>query len=261
MRMLYGLRVPDSTRLVEVRTLVGNLSRSRVIFRGPIEEHGVEVTEDAIADHVATDSKFWEWISAQIKQRRVPVDSASDGSMVRLKLSVCFIQQDGSKAILDEATGATSIVTEDSWEFFRATQTNQDQLSQLALMERFFTLMMEQQKELPNQIARILSVITETGKATLQTSAAESSRIIQASVEPMKAQMALIDKAHTHETTRADKSSDAVIRMMNSDDFKKTGGFAENLVALATAAPQLLSLLKKADEFLTPREVKKELKD
>lgn len=262
MRMLYGLRVPDSTRLVEVRALAGNLSRSRVIYRGPLEEHGVEVTEDGICDQVAMDSKFWDWIGAQLRQRRIPADSSGDnGGVVRLKLSLSFIQQDGSKAIVDEASGATSIVTEDSWEFFKAAAGNQEQISQLALMERFFTLMMEQQKELPTQIAKILSVITETGRATLQTSAAESSKIIQASVEPLKAQMALIEKSHTHETTRADKSTDAVIRMMNSDDFKKPDSLVDNLVTLAGAAPQILLLLKRADELFLQRATKKETKD
>ena len=106
--MLYGLRVPDSTRLVEVRALIGNLSRSRVIYRGPLEEHGVEVTEDSIADLVATDARFWDWVSAQVRQRRIPTDSAGDGSIVKLKLALSFMQQDGSKAIIDEATGATS---------------------------------------------------------------------------------------------------------------------------------------------------------
>ena len=112
-------------------------------------------------------------------------------------------------------------------------------------MERFFTLMMEQQKELPNQIAKILSVVTETGKATLQTSAAESSKILQASVEPLRAHMALIDKSHTHETTRADKAADAVIRMLNSDD-KKGSSQVDDIIKLVGAAPALLALLDKA---------------
>lgn len=251
MRTLYGLCVPESARLVEVRALVGNLSRSRVIFRGPVEEHGVDVTEDSIADLVAADSRFWDWISAQIRQRRIPADSAGDGSMVRLKLSISFIQQDGSKAILDESSGVTAIVTEDSWEFYKATQGNQEQMSQMAMMERFFTLMMEQQKEMPNQIARILSVITETGKATLQTSAAESSKILQASVEPLKAQMALIEKSNTHETTRADKATDAVVRMLNSESFKKGGDSqVDDFIKLVGAAPALLAMLEKAKKSL-----------
>ena len=250
MQMLYGLRAPDSTRLVEVRALVGNLSRSRVIYRGPLEEHGVEVTEDSIADLVATDARFWDWISAQVRQRRIPVEGAGDGSVVKLKLSLSFIQQDGSKAVIDAATGATSIITEDSWEFFKSASSNQEQTGQMAMMERFFTLMMEQQKELPNQIAKILSVVTETGKATLQTSAAESSKILQASVEPLKAQMALIDKQHTHETTRADRASDAVIRMLNSDDFRKGESQIDDFVKLIGAAPAILALLEKAKKAI-----------
>lgn len=252
MRTLYGLRVPDSARLVEVRAITSLNGKHRVIFRGPVEEDGIALTEDAIADVIAGDSRFWEWIDAQRRQRRISADNAGDGSLVRLKLSVSFINQDASKAILDESNGATSVVTDDSWEFHRSTAVTQEHLVPMAFMERFFTLMCEQQKdireqqkELPNQIARILKEVTDTGKAALQTSAAESSKILQASVEPLKAQMTLIEKSHSHESTRADKASDAVIRLLNSET-KKESSTVDDLIKLASAAPALLALVEKA---------------
>lgn len=263
MRTLYGLRVPDGARLVEVRALASLHSNRRLMFRGPLEEDGVTLTEDSIADTVASDIKFWEWVDAQRKQRRLSPDKDGDGSMVRVKLSITFVNQDASKAILDESTGATSVVTEDSWEFHKGSFGQSEQLIPMTILDRFMTLMcaqqkehreqltahqrdlLEQQKELPNQIARILKEVTDTGKAALQTSAAESSKILQAAVEPLKAQMTLIEKSHSHESTRADKASDAVIRLLNSET-KKESSTVDDLIKLAGAAPALLALLEKA---------------
>ena len=146
--------------------------------------------------------------------------------------------------LLDEATGATSLVTDEAWEFHRGSAGHADQANPMNLIERLMTLVIEQQKEMPNQVARLLKEVTDTGKAALQTSAAESSKILQASVEPLKAQMALIDKSHTHETTRADKASDAVIRLLNNPE-KDKGNMVDDLVKLVGAAPAMLVILEK----------------
>lgn len=247
MRTLYGMRVPDGARLVEVRAVTSLNARPRIVFRGPLEEHGVTLTEDAISDAVATDSKFWDWVGAQVRQRRISADNTGDGGLVRLKLSISFINQDASLAILDESSGATSVVTGESWEFYKSSTAHSDQMNPMVLVERFITLMVDQQKELPNQVARILKEVTDTGRVALQTSAAESSKILQASIEPLKAQMALIEKSHSHETARADKASDAVIRMLNNPEKDKSSTVDE-LVKLATAAPAILAIFEKVVE-------------
>lgn len=245
MRTLYGFVVPDGARLVEVRAVTVPSVRPRTIFRGPLDEFGVVITEDSISDTVATDAKFWDWVGAQVRMRRVSAEQRSDdGAVIRLKLSVSFINQDASLAILDEATGATSLITDEAWEFHKGSAGHTDQANPMNLIERLMTLVIEQQKEMPNQVARLLKEVTDTGKAALQTSAAESSKILQASVEPLKAQMALIDKSHTHESTRADKANDAVIRLLNNPE-KDKGNMVDDLVKLVGAAPAMLVILEK----------------
>lgn len=248
MRTLYGFVVPDGARLVEVRAVTVPSLRPRTIFRGSLDEFGVAITEDAIADTVATDAKFWDWVGAQVRMRRISSEQRSDdGAVVRLKLSVSFINQDASLAIVDEATGATSLVTDEAWEFHKGSTGNSDHANPMTLLERLMTLMFEQQREMPNQVARLLKEVTDTGKVALQTSAAESSKILQAAVEPLKAQMALIEKSHNHETTRADKASDAVIRMLNNPDKDKSST-VDDLVKLVGAAPAILTILEKVVE-------------
>lgn len=245
--MLYGFVVPDSARLVEIKAVTAPSVRPRSIYRGPLDDFGVSTTEDSISDLIASDARFWDWVGAQIRMRRLSAEHRSeDGAVVRLKLSVSFIQSDGSLAILDEATGATSLITEEAWEFHKGASGYQDQNNPMALVDKFMTLTLELHKEMPNQIARILREISDTGKGALQTSAAESSRILQAAVEPLKAQLAMIDKSHAHETTRADKASDAVIRMLNSDSKKEPTSTVDDLIKLATAAPAILALVEKA---------------
>lgn len=248
MRTLYGVVVPDGARMVEVRAITSSANRPRTIFRGPIEEGGVLLTEDAIADSLAGDSKFWDWVSAQIRQRRIPTEQNGDGSVVRLRLSVSFINQDASPAILDDTTGATSFATAEAWEFYRGTPGSGDPLNPMFLIHQFSQLIIEQQKDMPNQVSRMLKEVVEVGKSAIQTSAAESAKIIQASVEPLKSQLTLIEKSHTHESTRADRASDAVIRMLMSESKDKDPvSEPEKLIGFLTA---LLALAEKGKKVL-----------
>lgn len=69
MRTLYGFKVPDGARLAEVRGATSQIGRARVIFRGPLEQDGQLLTEDTIADAVACDGRFWDWVNAQVRQK------------------------------------------------------------------------------------------------------------------------------------------------------------------------------------------------
>ena len=248
MKTLYGVMVPDGARLVEVRAVTNSASRPRTIFRGPIDEGGVSLTEDAIADSLAGDGKFWDWINAQVRQRRIPTDQVGDGSVVRLKLAVSFINQDASPAILDETTGTTSFVTAEAWEFHRGTPGSGDPLNPMYLIHQFSQLLIEQQKELPNQVSRMLKDIVEVGKVAIQTSAAESAKILQATIDPLKSQLTLIEKSHSHESTRADKASDAVMRMLMAESKEKDPiSEPEKLIGFLTA---LLALAEKGKKVL-----------
>ena len=92
---------------------------------------------------------------------------------------------------------------------------------------------------------KVLGVSSAESAKLLAASAQESSRILAAAVEPLKAQMALIDKSHAHETTRADKATDAVVRMLNSETKGKSD-IVDDFIKLLGAAPALLALVEKA---------------
>ncbi len=248
MKTLYGVMVPDGARLVEVRAVPGGSARPRTIFRGPLEDCGQVLTEDGIADAVSADSKFWDWVGAQVRQRRIPTDQSGDGTVVRLKLSVTFINQDASPAIIDDVTGTTSFVTAEPWEFYKGTPGNGDPMNPMYLIHQFSQLIIEQQKDLPNQMARMLKDVVETGKVAIQTSAAESAKILQATIDPLKSQLTLIEKSHSHESTRADKASDAVMRMLMAEPKEKDSiSEPEKLIGFLTA---LLALAEKGKKVL-----------
>ena len=248
MRTLYGVVIPDGARMVEVRAIPGGSSRPKLIFRGSLEDCGQVLTEDGIADAVAADGKFWDWIGALIRQRRIPTEPNTDGTLVRIKLAVTFINQDASHAIIDEVTGATSFVTPEPWEFYKGTPGQGDPTNPMFLIQQFSQLLIDQHKELPNQMAKLLKEVMDTGKIAIQSSAAESAKLLQASIEPLKSQLAIIEKSHTHESTRADRASDAVIRMLMSESKDKDPvSEPEKLIGFLTA---LLALAEKGKKVL-----------
>jgi hypothetical protein len=87
------------------------------MYRGPVEQDGSPVTEEAVADAVAKDSGFWEYVAKQVEAGRIP----EQPSVWRFRLAVSFQNSDGSNAVLDES-GSTSRVTEQSFEFYRSGQ-------------------------------------------------------------------------------------------------------------------------------------------
>lgn len=228
---------------MEVRPVLANAGRPRVIYRGPLEENGVTLTEDVIADTLACDGKFWDWVHAQIRARRIPDDS--DGTVVRLKLSLSFIGQDASFAVVDSATGGTSLITEEAWEFHKGANGG-DINNPLYIIQQFTSMIIEQQQQIHVQMAKMLKDVLDTGQKAIVASAGESAKIIQAAVEPLKSSFALVEKAYQHESTRADKASDCVIRMLNDRDKEDSSlDEATKMVTLATSALALLEKGKK----------------
>lgn len=85
------------------------------------------------------------------------------------------MNQDASLAILDDITGATSLVTEEAWEFHKGANGG-DIYNPLYIIQKFTILILDQQKDMPNQIAKTLKDIVDTGNAAVTTSAAESEK-------------------------------------------------------------------------------------
>ena len=128
MPTLYGISIPQGATQVEVRPVFGRGQR-RLMFRGPVERDGVFVTEDDIADHVAGDASFWQYIDSQVAAK---VLQASSAGAWLLKLSVCFQDQHGAPATLDPESGLTSRVTAEAWEFWRGAAPKSEEHSAVA---------------------------------------------------------------------------------------------------------------------------------
>lgn len=223
--------------LVEVRPVLTGSGRPRILFRGSLEENGVLLTEDAISDTITSDGKFWAWVDAQTRANRLPAGKGTE--TVSLKLSLSFLGHDGSVAVLDAVTGATSAITDEPWEFYK-THHASDPGSQMQIIQQLTNMVIEQQKQLPIQMEQIFKALLESGQRAITTSASESAKIIQSSIEPLKSSLGLIEKAYQHESMRADKASDCVIRMLNDrtetpssiDEATKLVGFVAGLAGL-----------------------------
>ncbi len=247
MRILFGCKVPDAARVVEVKVNPGGAGRPRTIYRGPLEEAGsYTLTEDAVIDAICADVRFWEWVAVQVRSGRIQSPGVGDTGFVRMRVVVSFLNQDGSLAVIDEGTGTTSYSCPDTWEFHKSNTIAKD-TDPMTLVVELTKALMEQQKLLPDMMVRMLKEISENGKASIQTSAAESAKILAAMLEPFKSQLAIIDKQHLHETSRADKATDAVIRMLNSTDRDKGISEPEKLFNAGSA---FLSMIEKSKKLL-----------
>ena len=259
MRNLFGCPVPSAACAIEIKTMSGG--RPRVLYKSPIEE-GLSgtVTEDTIIDEISADPRFWEWIHNQIKNRRI-TPSSTDGAIVKLRLIVCFYNQDGSLAVLDTGSiGQTSWTTTDAWEFMKPDGLSRRDDPMLVISE-LCKLMIEQQKALPDMLVRLFREASEGGKLGVQSTATESAKLLQSSamesakilasaMEPMKAQLAILDKTLSGETIRANKSTDAVIRAAMSeadkaDPISKLLDEPEKLMGLGVAIFSMLDKVKK----------------
>jgi len=108
--------------------------------------------------------------------------------------------------------------------------------------EAFTSNAIESAKVLQKAHESLASTAAESAKI-LQASAAEASKILSAASGTMEKQLGLIKDAYTHESTRADLASDAVIRMLNSD--KTDGKAMDDLLKLVGAAPAILAMVEK----------------
>ncbi len=227
MRFLFGCKVPAGALMVDLKAHLSGSGRARSIYRGSIDENGQNtLTEDSIIDAVSGDVRFWEWVQVQQRAGRLlSPNSNGQPGVIRLRVSVSFLNQDGSASVIDAGTGSTSYSCPESWEFHKSLSEKHD-LDPLNLVHELTRTLIEQQKAMPDIMVRMFEKMTENGRIAIQSSAQESAKILAAIVDPLKSQLALIEKHSTHESTRADKASDCVIRMLNANAESKgwTGG-------------------------------------
>jgi hypothetical protein len=219
MQRVLGVPVPDSVVKVQIRAYGVKKGRPRVIYAGEIED----IEPQDIIDRVASDRGFWEWVSGLLRAGRLTGPEQSETS-VTLHVSCAFLYQDGNFAIIDPGTGQTSFTFPEPWEFLKSSSGRTEQESIVAVVDRLAHLVAEtnrtlvdQNKSLPDVLARMLKDVSEQGRASTVSATEQSAKLLASMVEPLKAQLTLIDRHSSNETERANKSTDAVIRSLNAE--------------------------------------------
>lgn len=204
---LFGIQIPPGAVTVEVRPIFGK-GGTRLLFRGPVEENGVFVSEADIADRVAKDAGFWEYVDSAVEAGRIPESKG----IWAFKLSLQFANQDGSYAS-DASTGRSSYLTGEPVEFWRAKGAKAG--GESAVVIELLKLVREQGQLVPQLVREAVREGLTAGKELLCASAREAAQLQAAGSAPLAQAMTLIQGFANAETKRADDASRAVVRMLN----------------------------------------------
>jgi hypothetical protein len=217
MQRVLGVPVPDSVVKLQVRAYGTKKGRPRVIYTGEIED----IEQQDIIDSIANDRGFWLWAAGLVRSGKLAGPEQTETS-VTLHVSCAFLYQDGNFAVIDPGTGQTSFTFPEPWEFLKSAAGRTEQESIVAVVDRLAQLVAEtnrtlvdQNKCLPDVMARMLKDVSEQGRATTVAATEQTSKLLANMVEPLKTQLQLIDRHSANETERANKSTDAVIRSLN----------------------------------------------
>lgn len=234
---LYGIPIPAGATQVEVRPILGR-GQSRILFRGPVEQDGVFITEDDIADQVASHASFWEYLDAQVRTGRVPAQQDSPKGCWKFRLSVSFQDQTGAPASLDEQ-GNTSRVTAEYFEFFRGPLRGEKTSPLETALVSLATSMVELTKSKVESESKVAQLVSQALTQSLQA-------VVPALACAAKdaSMVALVEKQLAHENQRADKATDAVLRMLK--DKQESGDTFDDLAKLASFGATALNLIRTA---------------
>ena len=235
MPTLYGIPIPPGAHQVEVRPVFGRGQR-RLLYRGPVERDGVFVTEDDIADHVAADAAFWQYVAAQVSAKSLQPGA---NGVFAFKLSVCFQDQHGAPATLDPNTGITSRVTDDAWEFHRAPTKVDDQAAASTLAN---ALAQVSSKQADMQTAQTVASVQIT-QALTQCVKEVSAAVIRETMAPLvEAQKLLAEQARQNQLRADGLTVDLFKRMDTRPSPSGSGlGLVRDLLGVAREAKTLLN--------------------
>lgn len=236
MATLYGIVIPPGAAQVEVRPVFGRGQR-RLMYRGPVQRDGVDITEDVIADHVATDAAFWEYVAAQVRTK--VLQAPPDGAW-QFRLSVCFQDQHGAPATLDPDSGITSRVTAEAWEFYRAAASQED-ASATGVLANTLGQLATKQADAQSAQSQAMAEMAKTLSSCVKEIAATA---IQQSMAPlMEAQKLIADNARRAEE-RADGLAVDLFKNLTTRPKTDTGsgfGLLRDLLGVAKEAKTLLN--------------------
>lgn len=222
--MLFGKEIPDSPNIsVSIKIAIGRGHPILAWTGNP------KTPEQDIIEDISKNNAVSRYLTKAIERGRISVDEL--GACV-VPAYLCIIED--NKPGYEEPIQLT----------IHFSQPKEDFASPGVALEKLFTLYSSSIDKITSASTSAIEKTSVESAKILQQSATSSGQIMQAIVEPFKASLGLVDKAYTHESQRADKASDAVIRLLNSDTKDKSD-IVDNLVKLAGAAPMLLAMLKE----------------
>lgn len=234
---LYGMPIPAGATQVEVRPVLGR-GQSRILFRGPVEQDGVCITEDDIADQVAGNAPFWEYLDAQVRNGRVVAQQHSAKGRWQFRLSVSFQDQSGSCASLDDQ-GSTTRVTAEVFEFYRGALAGEKSSPLESALVTLATSMAELARSKVESESKVAQVVSQALTQSLQAVMPSL-----ASAAKDASMVALVEKQLAHENQRADKATDAVLRMLK--DKQESGDTFDDLAKMASFGVTALNFIRTA---------------
>lgn len=228
---LFGANVPKSPEIrIDIKLTV--LRGGHVLaWQGPSETSELEIHEAICSSQVVT-----KFVKRAGKCKRLVKDE-SGLYLVPAKV-VCFEHgQPIHTASVDIPIAVGSKRKKEKKEVKLLAKTN----------SRINKAIIQQQKDIPVQMKEMMAAVVENGQKSITMAAEKSAAIITAAIEPLTKAFGLIEKAYIHESTRADKANDAVIRMLNSKP--KEDSFLDDVskvVAMGGPAIAFIKEVKKA---------------
>lgn len=99
-----------------------------------------------------------------------------------------------------------------------------------------------------NEANKALGNTQAEGAKCLQVTAEHSAQILQAVIQPFNKTLEMMHAAYNHESTRADKASDAVVRMLNAREPSEST--ADTVVKLVGVVPAAVTAVKSINKAL-----------
>jgi len=237
---LFSKDLPDGSDVI-IQIRLGLVTGRRLIAWSGT----TSANEDQIIEEISNNPAVARYLQKPIERGRVKPD---ENDCVTVEAYLVALD---SERILNEhkikITFALPIVANES--FSPAVQ-----------MERLFAQFSSAMTTLVSQSTQSINTITQhssammldankvlghtqsEGAKVLQATAEHSAKILEAVTQPFTKTLEMMHTAYTHESTRADKASDAVVRMLNARE--PTESATDSMVKLITVAPSAVSAIK-----------------
>ncbi|MFO0580512.1 MAG: hypothetical protein U1A78_41605 [Polyangia bacterium] len=186
------------------------------------KDSGHVVTEDDISDEVARNRGFWEYVDSLVSGGKLP----EQGGVWEFRVRLTFYNVDGAPAVLDQSTGDTSATSAEAYSFHRSSKGTTDRDNAVDALLRIGTELVRSHQLLQQEFPKMLSA-----------TATEAAKLMQAGAGPLASAIDRITELSKAETERANKSMEAVARLLKQKAEEAGDDWPETLLKLAPLVP------------------------